>query len=75
MAVQIVAGSFGDRQYRFDPEDDKAAHRAELRFRVLTGRKGMIAYDLGHNGEGASLLRKFDATVEKTAFFPQRQGG
>ena len=75
MAVQIVADGTGHTEHTFAVDDEAEVAKAMARFHELVKNQKMTAYDAGKQGQGARLLREFDATVEKTIFMPQRQGG
>ena len=74
MGVQIIMDRSGDTRHEFNEADSASVALAEERFRKLTG-KGFRAVALAPSGEGGSLLKKFDAGVERTVFIPQLIGG
>jgi len=74
MNIQIVMDGHGDTRHEFDVADATSLHRAETRFRELTGR-GFRAVALGEDGGHNTLMRDFDPTVKRSLFIPPLQGG
>lgn len=74
MRQQLVMDHTGHSTHAFSEADRVSVQEAEKRFAELTG-KGYRAVALGANGEPGTVLKAFDATVERTLFMPQLQGG
>jgi hypothetical protein len=80
MNVLIVMDRNGDSRFEFDAEDAKSVKAAKARFDELT-KQGYRPVALGKDGGGSGgtsngkLMRTFDATVERTLFIPQLEGG
>jgi hypothetical protein len=74
MGVQIIMDRSGDTRHEFNEADAASVALAEERFRKLTG-KGFRAVALAPNGDGGSVVNKFDPSVDRTLFIPQLIGG